>query len=108
MRTLVATGTSEQSVTVGYNFSEGATAHGFAAVSASLSGLGARTDVAPLPTLGPTSEVQLRVFVGKTLCRLAGNFQHTYCKRDSIDMAAMWLCARQTATWWRRFLAGMQ
>ena len=55
------------SVLVGYNFTTGSAnqVQGFAAVSASLSGLGARTDIAPLPAFAPGSNLQLRVFVGE-------------------------------------------
>ena len=59
VRTLLASG-HDQSVQVGYNFSAGA---GFAAVSASLSTRGARTDTAALPGLASAKVLELRVFV---------------------------------------------
>ncbi len=60
VRTLLASG-KNQSVQVGYNFSASA---GFAAVSASLSSRGARTDMAVLPATWSTAKMlELRVFV---------------------------------------------
>ena len=59
VRTLLASG-KDQSVAVGYNFTAGI---GFAAVSASLSTRGARTDTVSLPGLASTKMLELRVFV---------------------------------------------
>ena len=71
VETLVA---ENQSVQVGYNFTN-QTVHGFATISASLSPLGARTDIAPVSP--NRTELELRVFVD-------GHMVETFFSGDTV------------------------
>lgn len=69
VKTLLA---HNQSVEVGYNFSRSdQSVVGFASVSASLSPLGARTDIAPVPQAAANRSgvIELRVFVDGHMVR---------------------------------------